>query len=141
MNRIQQKNAGIALRGNDPIVNKGLRQNTPVSVPLDVLSGLAAASKRHLELRPPKLKLQRKKQNPEDLADARPVQDILPLVSKETEETTLDIAQLVMRRQSEIMASGSPSAKAGLASLERMMRMFEHVYMLDTGMHVARAKS
>lgn len=141
MNRIQDHRARQAAQSTQPLSKRGLQDQSQVSIPLDVLQSIASIAQKQLERRPPKLKLRRKKQSDDWLFEARPMAEIRPLVSKATEETTLDIAQFVLRRQADILQSGSDGAKAGLASLERMLIMFQQVHMMETGTQFARAKT
>ena len=48
-------------------------------------------------------------------------------------ELALAIAELVLRREEEVAASGSPEAIAGLAALSEMTRMMQHLFLARTG--------
>lgn len=143
MNRIQKRTAQTINKTTDPIVQRGLRKDAPVPVPLDFLQNLASVAQGNIERRPPKLKLKNRKRRSglEEIEAAASLGAINPLVSKETAEITLEMAELIIRRQAEINATGSDGAKAGLANLERMLRMFEHIYALSSGSQFARTKS
>lgn len=121
------------VREQDPMVKKGLQPDAPVAVPLDFLQSLSSIAHRNLERRPPKLNLKARGSQAKILSEATAAATVNPVASKETADLAYQIAELVMRRQDAILSSGDPNAIEGLKSLDRMVRMFEHIYLLSTG--------
>lgn len=56
-----------------------------------------------------------------------------PVLHRTTGELAYSVAELVIRREPEVTASEDPSGRAGLANLGEMVRMFEHLSVLQTG--------
>ena len=117
----------------DPIVKRGFRADTPVAVPLDFLDNLSSIAQRNLERRPPKLQLQGHKSRDGYIAELSSIVAANPVASKETADLAYQVAELVVRRQAAVQGSGDAKALAGLKTLDRMARMFEHIYLLSTG--------
>lgn len=127
----------------DPLIQKGLRKKTAVSAPLDVLHNLSPLAARSIERRPPKMPLtarRRRKDNPGDSWDID-LGTVQPSLSKDTSEVAYEVVELVLRRRNEISVSGDAGAQRGMAALEELCRMFEHVYLARTGQLQRAAKS
>ncbi|MEM8773869.1 MAG: hypothetical protein AAGF53_02485 [Pseudomonadota bacterium] len=100
---------------------------TADKVPLDLLQKMAVIAHRSLERRPPKLKLHdTQKQDLEDIS-IHQIQ-MKPVLAKETSEIAFQIVTLVLKLQDEVEASNDLGARKGLAAIERVSRMFEHIY-------------
>uniref|UniRef100_A0AAN0NLS5 Uncharacterized protein n=1 Tax=Yoonia rhodophyticola TaxID=3137370 RepID=A0AAN0NLS5_9RHOB len=61
---------------------------------------------------------------------------VAPLASRETTEIAYQIAEMLIRMMPDAEQSGDRRAKAGIVSLERMLRMFEHLYGAQSGRYV-----
>jgi len=108
--------------GSTPVVDK---------MPLDLLQKMAVIAHRSLERRPPKLKLKETKQNGLDLIGVDAAQ-MKPILSQETSEIAYQIVMLVLKLQEEVEASDDLGARKGLLAVERVSRMFEHIYQAKT---------
>ncbi|KAB7613614.1 hypothetical protein F9L33_09545 [Amylibacter sp. SFDW26] len=128
MSRVEDDNKVKHIRQPKSGVPNGFRGEDRVAVPLDFLQGLSSIAYRSLERRPPRLKL-KPKQKVEDQDELQSLSRKDPIVSKETSEIAYRVAEIVVRRKAQIEQSGSLPARRGLTALERMTRMFEHVYI------------
>jgi len=133
MERVTESRTRNVSNPSDPIARKGFKSDKPVSVPLDFLQGISSIAQRNLERRPPKLKLKKKAISANALDETNPAAILNPVASKDSADIAFQVAELVMRRQKDIKDSEDEGAKAGLATLDRMVRMFEHIYVLNSG--------
>lgn len=107
------------------VVDGEFDRSAPVSIPLDFLQELSTIAQKNLERRPPKLPLARSLGA--DWLDA--VADVSsPTASAETAEVAYQIAEFIIRRKEEIEQSSDLGPRRGLAVMERICRMFEHVF-------------
>ena len=119
-------------RGRDPVAAAGFDRTTPVSVPLDFLQSLAAMNAQSVQRQPPRMRLRR----PGSLDAADELSALVlarPVANKETAELAYVVAEMIVRRKAEVEGSGNLGARRGMAALEKMCRMFEHIYVAQTG--------
>ncbi|WP_299285122.1 hypothetical protein [uncultured Tateyamaria sp.] len=60
-------------------------------------------------------------------------QELETLGAMTTGQMAWAVAELVVARQAEVLGSGDPAAQDGLLSLGELARMFEHVFMANSG--------
>lgn len=108
------------------VVPGEFRRDVSVDVPLDFLQGIAAIAQGNLERRPPKLQLPEKAVS---LAGQSPVEiDLSQTAMRGTDDISYAIADFILRRKNDIDGSNDAAAGRGLESLDRICRMFLHMY-------------
>lgn len=109
------------------------------TVHLDFFQLLSNSQSGRLKRQPPRLKLKNREKAElgYSVEEARSIEPSQPLASIETNEIAFQIAELIIRRMPEAEKSRDSRASEGIVTLDRMLRMFEHIYGAQTGRYQA----
>ena len=111
------------------IIEGGFNRAGAVPIPLDFLQGISIIAQRNLERRPPKLRLK----SGTNTSSVDALSEIPgPAATGETSDIAYQIAEFIIRRKEVVDESEDLGAHRGLAAMERMCRMFEHVFVAGT---------
>jgi hypothetical protein len=83
--------------------------------------------------RPPELRLNLQSPEQHDALDQVLLPEIARIAETETTEFAFSVAELAWRLEGAVEATGDEGAKEGLAVLSQAARMYEHLFMLQSG--------
>lgn len=107
-------------------VDRVLRYDGDAPIPNDFLRDISLLGASTVERRPPKLRLFDEKQA--SLVESMPALHMKSDLG-DTSQVSFQVAEFIVRRLNEVEQSDDLGAMRGFAAMDRIIRMYEHVFV------------